>query len=392
MYGFKRCRAAEDKKGMCVILSELDGLNDEELNSEANELPDKDGDACIDRENLRKNIDESEPSAAENKEKSEETENKAGTEDLLADASDYGEKGDSPLDEVLSGADNAERIENDENTSVSSDDALEDDTYPSEVVFVAKENEFLSAEIDAGLSDIVIPPKTDTAASDYFESFTDTDGGFGIYEQGEKPSGRKIDDRLARLERSIKDTQDRSERNKRGAVMSAIENMFSDSENQRKSRILGIPGNIFGVIIVVLFLADMLALNIASYKIIYVIVEKMLVSNGVEALRLSDKGFSEIFVGVSYVVSFFVGGLVVLLLSRFTERIIRELEFSGSAVLMNCIVGLFAFVFMIGTVVAAVVSQSFLSIAVYRWAGPLFSYAGGLLFLTISKISLSVDY
>lgn len=193
----------------------------------------------------------------------------------------------------------------------------------------------MSAEIDAGLSDIVIPPKTDTAASDYFESFTDTDGGFGIYEQGEKPSGRKIDDRLARLERSIKDTQerDRSERNKRGAVMSAIENMFSDSENQRKSRILGIPGNIFGVIIVVLFLADMLALNIASYKIIYVIVEKMLVSNGVEALRLSDKGFSEIFVGVSYVVSFFVGGLVVLLLSRFTERIIRELEFSGSACL-----------------------------------------------------------
>lgn len=180
------------------------------------QLPDKDGDACIDRENLRKNIDESEPSAAENEEKSEETENKAGMEDLLADASDYGEKGDSPLDEVLSGADNAERIENDENTSVSSDDALEDDTYPSEVVFVAKENEFLSAEIDAGLSDIVIPPKTDTAASDYFESFTDTDGGFGIYEQGEKPSGRKIDDRLARLERSIKDTQerDRSERNK----------------------------------------------------------------------------------------------------------------------------------------------------------------------------------
>ena len=214
----------------------------------------------------------------------------------------------------------------------------------------------------------------------------------------EEPAApQTMDERLALLGESVTDDEQLQGRTgvRKFAVLdtfNTLRDMFSDAESRKQTRFLGIPVNFLGIGIVVLFLLDMIALNMASYKIIYLMIERILKSNGVEALRLSGEAFSKMFVGISYVASFLIGGLVVLFMARIAERLIRELSFRESSALITGIVGVLSFVFLIGAIVAAAVSGNLLNIGVYRWAGPFLTYVGGLLFLMLSKISLRIDY
>lgn len=205
-----------------------------------------------------------------------------------------------------------------------------------------------------------------------------------------------MDERLALLGESVTDKHSKERSGVRKftvpETIHTLKDLFANGEGRKQVKFLGVPVNFLGIGIVVLFLIDMIALNMASYKIIYWMIERILKSNGVEALRLSGDAFSRMFVGISYVASFLIGGLVVLFMARVAERLIRELSFSESASLIMGIVGVLAFVFLIGAIVSAAVSGNLLSVSVYRWGGPLLTYAGGLLFLMLSRISLRIDY
>lgn len=204
---------------------------------------------------------------------------------------------------------------------------------------------------------------------------------------------KKMDDRLAKLGESVEDHMQDSERaGKNNDYKARFDSIFGSSAGNKNLKVFGIPKNVFGIIITVIFAVDMLLINSASYKIIYFLMEKLLVSNGVEALRLTESGFSNIFVGVSYVASFFIGGLVILVIAKLAEKIIQGVAFANGRAVTMAVVGVFTLIFLVGAAVVAVTNGNLLSIEVYRWVGPLLTYLGGLLFLAISKVSLSIDY
>lgn len=214
---------------------------------------------------------------------------------------------------------------------------------------------------------------------------------------GQETPPHTMEERLALLGESVPDDgQNRSRTGvKNFAVLdtfNTLRDLFSDAESRKHLRVLGIPVNFLGIGIAGLFLLDMILLNFASYKIVYPLIERILKSNGVEALRLSGESFSKMFVGISYAASFLLGGLVVLLMARIAERLIRELSFPESSALISGIVGAMTFIFLIGAIVAVAITGNVLAVSVYRWAGPFFTYAGGLLFLMLSRISLRIDY
>ncbi len=200
-----------------------------------------------------------------------------------------------------------------------------------------------------------------------------------------------IDAKLAKLEATIEKNSDAPDY--RSRIHSALSDVLGEKNNDvHAAPVTGNARKIFAVVAVALFALDMFFINIASYKTVYMLMAKLLRSNGVEALRLTEEAFSRIFVGVSYVASFLLGGIAVLITAKLVEYIIKGLEFSNSRVITWAIVSAFALIFIVGTVVTAIVSESILSIYVYRWAGPMLTYLGGMLFLGISKINLSIDY
>ncbi len=204
---------------------------------------------------------------------------------------------------------------------------------------------------------------------------------------------KKMDDRLAKLEASVEDNMQKAERpGTKDDYKARFDSIFGSSAGNKNLKVFGIPKNVFGIIITVIFAIDMLFINSASYKIIYFLMEKLLVSNGVEALRLTESGFSNIFVGVSYVASFFIGGLVILIVSKLAEKIIQGVAFANGRAVTMAVVGAFTLIFLVGAALVAMTNGNLLSLEVYRWVGPLLTYLGGLLFLAISKVSLSIDY
>ena len=206
-----------------------------------------------------------------------------------------------------------------------------------------------------------------------------------------KKDKKNLDYKLARLEASIEDNiQKNSHDEKDQRIRNAFVNVLADDE-KKSVAVLGLPRKPLCLITVVIFAIDMLLMNSASYKVVYMLMEKLLRSNGVEALRLTDEAFSRIFVGVSYVASFLVGGLAVLITAKLAEYIIKGLEFKNGRTLTLGITAVFGIVFLIGAAVAALISGEVLSTEVYRWAGPLMTYVGGIMFMVISGLHVNID-
>jgi len=206
-----------------------------------------------------------------------------------------------------------------------------------------------------------------------------------------KKDKKNIDSKLASLEASIEDNIHRNsndEKNQR--IRNAFVNVWEDDE-KKSVAVLGLPRKPICLATVILFALDMLLINTASYKVVYMLMEKLLRSNGVEALRLSDAAFSRIFVGVSYVASFLLGGVAVLITAKLAEYIIKGLDFKNGRTLTLGITAVFGIIFLIGAAIAALVTGEVLSLEVYRWAGPLMTYVGGIMFLVISSLHVNID-
>jgi hypothetical protein len=78
--------------------------------------------------------------------------------------------------------------------------------------------------------------------------------------------------------------------------------------------------------------------------------------------------------------------------SKLAENIIRGIAFANGRAVTMSVVGILALFFLVGAAVMVLMSGNVLSLMVYRWAGPLLTYLGGLLFIAISKVNLSIDY
>ncbi len=227
---------------------------------------------------------------------------------------------------------------------------------------------------------------------DLSEDFDDDDIEMSV-ETGKKKNKKTLDDKLEKLKAAVDDNfgTDTS-KDKAFGIRKSFTRVFAENDTRDSAALMGVPRKAFCLATIILFAVDMLLINSASYKIVYKLMEKLLLSNGVEALRLTDAAFSRIFVGVSYIASFLLGGFVVLMVAKLAEYIIRGLGFSKGRAVVLGIVGIFVIVFLIGTGVVALKYGNLLTVDVYRWAGPLLTYLGGMLLIAISKINLSIDY
>ncbi len=197
-------------------------------------------------------------------------------------------------------------------------------------------------------------------------------------------SNLENDDGLAKLGKSVKKLFSEEKWD--------FTNQNSQLVGKDGKKILGIDFKMLAVIIIGVFVADAIFMNYVIYATTYRIVEWVMNRSGAAALHKEVMEYANVYMKVSYVLAFFVGGLILFFLAKTAQRLMEEAEFPDGKNLISITFVALAVIFAIGLLVAWIVKNSFVDFAVFRWGAPLLMYLGGFIFYTLSRIQFKSDF
>jgi len=156
----------------------------------------------------------------------------------------------------------------------------------------------------------------------------------------------------------------------------AMNKVFVADSIDKKRSILGIEFKFWKIFLLLFYTVDVVFYNFAVYKIAYPLIENISKSLGIEALKQAS--YEKYYVMFSYVVAFFVGGAMLMLIMKLARRLLDGVGTQESVLLIRIITGIVLAVFLVGGVIMGV-SKGFLTSETYRWFAPCLAYLAGLL-------------
>ena len=312
-----------------------------------------------------------EPEKAESEEKSAEP-NEAESEEA-----EFAEKlFDAAFDDAFGNSDKAQVVR----------DKIAAEEIPEEVIFeeITEDETAADYELTAVETEEVPADDEPEAYAEGDASELDADDKSNLGAVPHVDGNLENDDGLAKLGKSVKKLFSEEKWD--------FTNQNSQLVGKDGKKILGIDFKMLAVIIIGVFVADAIFMNYVIYATTYRIVEWVMNRSGAAALHKEVMEYANVYMKVSYVLAFFVGGLILLFLAKTAQRLMEEAEFPDGKNLISMTFVALAVIFAIGFFIAWIVKNSFVDFAVFRWGAPLLMYLGGFIFYTLSRIQFKSDF
>lgn len=166
--------------------------------------------------------------------------------------------------------------------------------------------------------------------------------------------------------------------------------MLEPSFFQKLSTTLSERGVIGGLLIYILFIANLIGTTIFAIKSGLGFTQSILYMFHIDSISLSSFTFTEINVLVSYIFSFICGGLVIFIFLRLGFLICKLCNFIYSHRITRIILLAFIAVFLAGSIILFITGNSLLSVSMYKWFMPLLAFFGGFCMYCISLRNVEI--
>ena len=166
--------------------------------------------------------------------------------------------------------------------------------------------------------------------------------------------------------------------------------MLEPSFFQKLSTTLSERGVLGGLIIYILFIANLIGTTIFAIKSGLGFTQSILYMFHIDSISFSSFTFTEINVLVSYIFSFICGGLVIFIFLRLGYLICKLCKFIYSHRVTRIILFAFIAVFLAGSIILFITGNSLLSVSMYKWFMPLLAFCGGFCMYCISLRNVEI--
>lgn len=166
--------------------------------------------------------------------------------------------------------------------------------------------------------------------------------------------------------------------------------MLEPSFFQKLSTTLSERGVLGGLLIYIVFIANLIGTTIWAIKSGLGFTQSILYMFHIDSISLSAMSFTEINILVSYIFSFICGGLIIFAFLRLGFLICKLCKFIYSHRVTRYILLAFMAVFFVGSVILFIAGNSLLSVSMYKWFMPLLAFCGGFCMYCISLRNVEI--
>lgn len=166
--------------------------------------------------------------------------------------------------------------------------------------------------------------------------------------------------------------------------------MLEPSFFQKLSTTLSERGVLGGLLIYIVFIANLIGTTIWAIKSGLGFTQSILYMFHIDSISLSAMSFTEINILVSYIFSFICGGLIIFAFLRLGFLICKLCKFIYSHRVTRYILLAFMAVFFVGSVILFIAGNSLLSVSMYKWFMPLLAFCGGFCMYCISLRNIEI--
>jgi len=159
---------------------------------------------------------------------------------------------------------------------------------------------------------------------------------------------------------------------------------------QKLSTTLSERGVLGGLLIYILFIANLIGTTIFAIKSGLGFTQSILYMFHIDSISFSTFTFTEINVLVSYIFSFICGGLVIFIFLRLGYLICKLCKFIYSHKVTRIILLAFIAVFLAGSIILFITGNGLLSVSMYKWFMPLLAFCGGFCMYCISLRNVEI--
>lgn len=159
---------------------------------------------------------------------------------------------------------------------------------------------------------------------------------------------------------------------------------------QKLSTTLSERGVLGGLLIYILFIANLIGTTIFAIKSGLGFTQSILYMFHIDSISFSTFTFTEINVLVSYIFSFICGGLVIFIFLRLGYLICKLCKFIYSHRITRIILLAFIAVFLAGSIILFITGNGLLSVSMYKWFMPLLAFCGGFCMYCISLRNVEI--
>lgn len=159
---------------------------------------------------------------------------------------------------------------------------------------------------------------------------------------------------------------------------------------QKLSTTLSERGVLGGLLIYILFIANLIGTTIFAIKSGLGFTQSILYMFHIDSISFSTFTFTEINVLVSYIFSFICGGLVIFIFLRLGYLICKLCKFIYSHRITRIILLAFIAVFLVGSIILFIIGNGLLSVSMYKWFMPLLAFCGGFCMYCISLRNVEI--
>lgn len=166
--------------------------------------------------------------------------------------------------------------------------------------------------------------------------------------------------------------------------------MLEPSFFQKLSTTLSERSVLGGLIIYILFIANLIGTTIFAIKSGLGLTQSILYMFHIDSISFSSFTFTEINILVSYIFSFICGGLVIFIFLRLGFLICKLCKFIYSHKITRIILLAFITIFCAGSIILFISGNGLLSISMYKWFMPFLAFCGGFCMYCISLRNVEI--
>ncbi len=172
----------------------------------------------------------------------------------------------------------------------------------------------------------------------------------------------------------------------RGAVSAGKDSFFSKLSATLSERAI-----VGGLLLYAVYVVNLIGMTIFTRRSGLGITQSLLYKVHIDSIAFKSFTFLDVSILVSYIFSFLFGGLVIFVLLRIGFLLSDLCGLAYSHKVTRWILFLFMAVFAVTALCLLLAGHSILSVAVYRWATPLFACGGGLAMYCMSLRNVEID-
>lgn len=146
-----------------------------------------------------------------------------------------------------------------------------------------------------------------------------------------------------------------------------------------------------GILIYIVFTVNIIGMILYSRRAGLGLTQSVLYQFHFDSIAFKSFTFLEISVLVSYMVAFILGGLIIFILLKIGSSLAGLCGFAYSHKFTRFLLFIFMAVYSAASLITILSGSNILTVAVYKWATPLFTVAGGLIMYCMSLRKLDIN-